>query len=424
MGIADLDSNTRQCMATSHVAYKQSFGFDAPPFTYADFEESDVLVFVGANPCIAHPIMWQRVMRNRRKPEIIVVDPRRTETAMAATLHLPAKPKSDLTLLYGIARELIRQDAVDTAFVTANTTGFEAFAEFVEAFTLERVVAETGLSHAELHRAVELVTRPGARVSYWWTMGVNQSHQATRTAQALINLALMTGQIGKPGTGANSITGQCNAMGSRLFGNATSLLGGYDFAKPEHRSHVADILGIDESVIPQTASRAYDRILDAVETGEIRALWIIATNTAHSWVNQGRFARLRDKLDFLVVQDMYATTETAQQADLVLPAAGWGEKEGVFINSERRLGRVRKVVRAPGQALSDFAIFKLVAEAWGCGAMFVQWTSPAATFKILQTLSRNQPCDFSGIRDYDHIEAEGGIQWPFPEAIYYRAGCA
>ena len=413
MGIADLDSNTRQCMATSHVAYKQSLGFDAPPFTYADFEESDVLVFVGANPCIAHPIMWQRVMRNQRNPAIIVVDPRRTETAMAATLHLPARPKSDLTLLYGLARELLARGAVDRAFIDEHTTGFAEFAQFVQAFTPERVLAETGLSSSDYTRLIELIAKPGARVSYWWTMGVNQSHQATRTAQALINLALMGGHFGQPGTGANSITGQCNAMGSRLFGNATSLLGGYDFANAAHRSHVASILGVDAGVIPTKASRAYDRILDAVDVGEIRALWIIATNTAHSWINQGKFTRIRDKLDFLVVQDMYATTETAQQADLVLPAAGWGEKDGFFINSERRLGIARKVARAPGQALSDFAIFKLIAEAWGCGAMFGQWSSPAATFQILKQLSHGQPCDFSGIRDHDHVESNGGIQWPF-----------
>ena len=413
MGVADIDSNTRQCMATSHVAYKQSYGFDAPPFTYADFEESDVLVFVGANPCIAHPIMWQRVMMNKRSPAIIVVDPRRTETAMAATLHLPAMPKSDLTLLYGLARELIQRGAVDPGFVAEHTTGYAEFAAFVAAFTPERVAAETGLAPADLTRAADLIARPGARVSYWWTMGVNQSHQATRTAQALINLSLMAGQIGKPGTGANSITGQCNAMGSRLFGNATSLIGGYDYANEAHRKHVGTILQIDPALIPSQASRAYDRILDAVEAGEIRALWIIATNTAHSWVNSGKFSKLRDKLDFLVVHDMYATTETARQADLVLPAAGWGEKDGVFINSERRLGVARKVARAPGQALSDFAIFQLVAEAWGCGPMFARWTSPAATFGILKDLSRGQPCDFTGIRGYDHIEANGGIQWPF-----------
>ncbi len=415
MGMLHVDSNTRQCMATAHVAYKQSFGFDAPPFTYADFEESDVLVFVGANPCIAHPIMWQRVKRNRRNPRIVVIDPRRTETAVQAALHIAPYPKSDLTLLYGLARELIGRGATDRPFIDAHTRGFDEFAAFVTAFTPERVERETGVN-ADGQRALADLVAGGERVSFWWTMGVNQSHQSTRTTQALINLALMTGQIGRPGTGANSITGQCNAMGSRLFGNATSLLGGHDFANPAHRERVAGILGIDAASIPAEKSLAYDQILDEIDAGRIRGLWIVATNTAHSWVDHRRFAELRRKLDFLVVQDMYANTETARLADLVLPAAGWGEKEGVFINSERRLGVVRKVSRAPGQALTDFAIFQLVAQAWGCGSMFTKWTSPAAAFGLLREISRGQPCDFTGIRDYDHIEAEGGIQWPYSAA--------
>ncbi len=414
MGMLHVDSNTRQCMATAHVAYKQSFGFDAPPFSYADFEESDVLVFVGANPCIAHPIMWQRVKRNKRQPRIVVIDPRRTETAMQASLHLAAYPKSDLTLLYGLARELILRGGVDRTFVENHTNRFDEFAAFVGRFTPGYVARETHVSE-EAQRAFADIICSGKRVSYWWTMGVNQSHQSTRTAQALINLALMTGQIGRPGTGANSITGQCNAMGSRLFGNATSLVGGYDFSNAAHRSHVASILGIDPSAIPCDKSRAYDQILDDIERGEIRGLWIIATNTAHSWVNHRRFAELRKKLGFLVVQDMYANTETARMADLVLPAAGWGEKEGTFINSERRLGIIRKVSRAPGLALSDFNIFQLIAQAWGCGDLFTRWSSPAAAFTLLRELSRGQPCDFTGIRDYDHIESCGGIQWPFTE---------
>jgi ferredoxin-nitrate reductase len=415
LGFLHVDSNTRQCMATSHVAYKQSFGFDAPPFTYADFEESDALIFIGANPCIAHPIMWQRVMMNRRNPEIVVIDPRATETAQAGTLHVALRPKSDLTLLYGIAHLLIARGAVKRDFVDAHTAGFDAFAEFVRDFTPARVSAETGLAIETLDRLAAIISER-KRVSFWWTMGVNQSHEATRTAQAIINLALMTGNIGRPGTGANSITGQCNAMGSRLFGNATSLLGGYTFSEPTHREHIARILDIDSARIPDRTGYAYDQILDAIDRGEIRGLWVIATNTAHSWINQTRAREILGKLEFLVVQDMYATTETAQLAHLVLPAAGWGEKEGVLINSERRLGLARKVARAPGQALSDFAIFKLVADAWGCGEIFRAWRSPEATFQILKELSRGQPCDFSGIRDYGHIDACGGIQWPFTAA--------
>jgi ferredoxin-nitrate reductase len=412
MGMRHVDSNTRQCMATSHVAYKQSFGFDAPPFTYTDFEESDALIFIGANPCIAHPIMWQRVMMNQRSPEIVVIDPRRTETALAATLHVALRPKSDLVLLYGLAHLLVAGGHVNRAFVAEHTSGFAEFETFVAQFTPERTSRETGLDETVLHRLVEIIARR-ERVSFWWTMGVNQSHEATRTAQAIINLALMTGNVGRPGTGANSITGQCNAMGSRLFGNAGSLLGGYDFGKAAHRNHVAEILKLDPAVIPDAPSMAYDQILDAVDRGEIRGLWIIATNTAHSWINQHRFAELRRKTEFLVVQDMYATTETARQADLVLPAAGWGEKDGVLINSERRLGLARKVMRAPGEALSDFSIFLLIAEAWGCGEMFREWRSPEAVFQLLKRLSAGQPCDFSGIRDYQHIAAAGGIQWPW-----------
>jgi assimilatory nitrate reductase catalytic subunit len=203
-------------------------------------------------------------------------------------------------------------------------------------------------------------------------------------------------------------------MGSRLFGNATSLLGGYDFTAAADRAHVAEILDLDPARIPPKPGYAYDEILAAIDRGEIRGLWVIATNTAHSWINQGRACATLAKLDYLVVQDMYATTETARLADLVLPAAGWGEKDGILINSERRLGLVKKVARAPGQALSDFAIFQLIADAWGCGGLFRAWSSPEAAFQLLKKLSRGQPCDFSGIRDYAQLEQEGGIQWPFP----------
>jgi assimilatory nitrate reductase catalytic subunit len=414
MGMIHGDGNTRQCMATSVVAYKQSFGFDAPPYTYADFEESDTIVLVGSNLCIAHPIMWERVMRNPHKPKIIVVDPRRTETAMNATLHLPVFPKSDLALFYGVARELIARGWIDRAYIERHTDDFEAFANFVEPFMFDRVAADTGLPRASIDEFVQLI-HAGKRVSFWWTMGVNQSHQGVRTAQALINLALMTGNIGRPGTGANSITGQCNAMGSRLFSNTTNLLGGRDFADPQHRRDVATILGIDESCIPSRPSWAYHEILEGILKGAIRGLWVICTNTSHSWINQSFARDVLGRLDFLVVQDMYASTETAAQAHLVLPAAGWGEKEGTFINSERRIGVVKKVCRAPGAALADFSIFRLVAEAWGCGDMFRQWTSPAAAFEIIKRLSRGRPCDMTGVRDYAHLDDAGGIQWPFLE---------
>jgi assimilatory nitrate reductase catalytic subunit len=413
MGMIHGDGNTRQCMATAVVAYKEAFGFDAPPYTYADLELSDVLVFVGANPCIAHPILWQRVCKNPNRPQIIVLDPRRTETAEAATLHLPLAPKSDLTLLYAVANVLIARGHVDRAFIDAHTEGFDEFAAHVRAFTPEAASAECGVPAAHIEQLARLI-HAGKRVSFWWTMGVNQSHQAVRTAQALINLALMTGNIGRPGTGPNSITGQCNAMGSRLFSNTTNLLGGHNFENPEHRAKVAAALGIDVSRVPHVGSRAYDQIMDGILRGQIKGLWIVATNTAHSWINQRDARDILKRLDFLVVQDMYASTDTARMAHLLLPAAGWGEKEGTFVNSERRIGLIKQVARAPGQALSDFRIFQLIAEAWGVSDVFERFRSPEEVFRILQECSRGQPCDISGIAGYAALERSGGLQWPVP----------
>jgi assimilatory nitrate reductase catalytic subunit len=413
MGMRHGDGNTRQCMATAVTAYKQSFGFDAPPYTYADFEESDVIVLIGSNICIAHPIMWERVMRNPHSPEIIVIDPRTTETAMQATQHLPLAPKSDQSLLYGTAKLLIDNNWIDDDYIAGHTDSFDDFAAYVQQYPLDRVAEESGLAPEVIQRFAETIGQ-GKRVSFWWTMGVNQSYQGTRTAQAIINLALMTGNIGRPGTGANSITGQCNAMGSRLFSNTTGLLGGHDFTDEDHRRKIAGLLNIDPACIPDQNSWAYNEILEGVRRGEIKGLWVACTNPVHSWIHQNDCREILDQLEFLVVQDMYDSTETAQVADLVLPAAGWGEKEGSFINSERRINVIKKVRRAPGEALSDFNIFRLVAERWGCGDMFAEWTSPEAVLQILKRCSAGQPCDITGIEDYRMIDRAGGIQWPLP----------
>ncbi len=415
MNIKHGDGNTRQCMATAVTAYKESFGFDAPPYTYEDFEQSDCLVFVGSNPCIGHPIMWERVLRNRNHPEIIVIDPRRTETAMAATEHLQLKPKNDLALLYSITHHLISQDLIDETFVEAHTSGFERLREHVSFFKPESVSQYAGVSADQIRKTAEIIGTRKA-VSLWWTMGVNQSYQGTRTAQAIINIALITGNIGRPGTGANSITGQCNAMGSRLWSNTTNLFGHHRFEDAGDRKKVADAVGIDVDEIPHEGSWSYDRIVEGIRNDEIKGLWVIATNPAHSWIDQEDVRGLLNKLDFLVVQDMYRTTETARHADLLLPAAGWGEKEGTFINSERRYGLLKKVRKAPGKALADFSIFRAIAQYWGVGPMFAKWDSPESVFRIMQNASRGTACDITGIDGYAHIDACGGIQWPWTES--------
>ncbi|MEM9643628.1 MAG: nitrate reductase [Planctomycetota bacterium] len=415
MGIRHGDGNTRQCMATAVTAYKESFGFDAPPYTYGDFEESDCLVFIGANPCIGHPIMWERVLRNPNQPEIIVIDPRRTETAMAATEHLQIRPKHDLELLYALTNELILHGFVDEGFVSAHTTGFEQLRDHVAKFPVEEVAPRCGIHEDQIRRVAEKIGQ-GDAVSLWWTMGVNQSYEGTRTAQAIINIALITGNIGRPGTGANSITGQCNAMGSRLWSNTTNLLGHRKFQNEDHRREVAEILKIDVDRIPTQDSWSYDRIIEGIRRDEIKGLWVIATNPAHSWIDQDDVREWFDRLDFLVVQDMYATAHTAQHADLMLPAAGWGEKEGTFINSERRYGPLKKVCKAPGEALADFQIFRGIAHYWGVGHMFSDWVEPKAVFESMQRLSAGRPCDITGIDGYRHLEESGGIQWPWTAA--------
>jgi assimilatory nitrate reductase catalytic subunit len=416
IGATAADSNTRQCMATAHTAYKDSFGFDAPPFTYADFEESDSLVFVGANPAIAHPILWERVLKNRRNPTIVVLDPRRTETAQAATRHVALAPKSDLVLLYALARELIQRGRVDTAFVEAHTEGFASFANFLQEFPRERALEEAGISAEEFAFLADLF-EPGKRVSIWWTMGVNQSHQAVRTAQAIVNLCLMTGNIGKPGTGPNSITGQMNAMGSRLFSCTSSLPGGRDWTNASHRGEIAEYFGIPASGIPSSSGPAYDQILSKAGNGEMGFLWVVATNPAHSWIGQRDFAQAAEKT-FLVVQDMYPDTETAGMADLYLPSGGWGEKDGSIINSERRLGRMRRAATPPGQALSDLDIFRLVARAWGVGGRIGSWRTAEDLFHAMRDLSRGRPCDISGVENLSALELQGGVQWPCPEGAY------
>ena len=346
MGMRHGDGNTRQCMATAVVAYKQSFGFDAPPYTYQDFEESEVLVFVGANPCIAHPIMWERVCRNPNNPKIVVVDPRKTETAMAATHHYPIKPKSDLAFFYGVANRLVQIGAVDQSFLAQSTEGFDAFKTHIAPYTLEKAEEASGIPGSEIDRLANLIA-DHSRVSFWWTMGINQSHEGVRAAQAIINIALMTGNIGAPVPAPTPSPVNVTPWARGCF-RTPRIAGGTDFTNPDHRKEVAEILDIPEDVIPTQNSLAYDQILEKVLDGKIRGLWIVATNPGHSWINQDFFRQIASRLDFLVVQDMYHTTETAQQAHLVLPAAAWGEKEGTFINSERRFGVIRKVSQSTG----------------------------------------------------------------------------
>jgi len=413
MGFVHGDGNTRQCMATSVSAHKQSYGFDAPPYTYADLEESDVVVLIGSNLAVAHPILWERLQRNPNRPDVVVIDPRRTETAAGATWHVPIAPKGDLALLLGLLHVVIRDELVDTAFVAEHCTGYEDVASVAARWPPVRAAEVAGVTTGDVEDLAHLIGA-GRAVSLWWTMGVNQGHQAVRTAQAIIDLALVTGNVGRPGTGANSITGQCNAMGSRLWSMTASLYAGRTFEAEADRTEVAGICGWPVERIPSRPSMAYDQIIDGIRSGTLKGLWVLATNTAHSWGDRGELGGLLDKLDFLVVQDLYADTDTARHAHVFLPAAGWGEKDGTMINSERRIGLVKQVRQPPGSALPDFAILRLLAHAWGCGDLFDGWATPEDVFRTMGRLSAGRPCDHSGVSSYRQLDDVGGVQWPAP----------
>lgn len=407
---ANVDGNTRLCMATAAVAHKQSFGFDAPGYTLKDLELSDTIIFIGANPIVAHPILWGRVRNNPNK-KIITIDPRYSETAKNSDYWYGINSKTDLTLLYTLANLIIEKDYTDKKYIEENTENFEGFKDFVKEYTVEKASEICGLTQGEIEELVELI-HSGKRVSFWWTMGINQGHEAVRSVQAIINLALMTGNIGREGTGANSITGQSNAMGSRVFSNTTGLFGGGDFDNPNRRAKVAKALGIDESLPIDKPTLPYNRIIEKINTGEIKALWVVCTNPRHSWTNNETFREAMEKLELLIVQDIHDDTETSEMCDIYLPAVPGVKKEGTVINLERRLSAVRPCLEKAENELMDYEIFYGVAKALGLEDITQNWKTPKDAFNFMRACSEGMPCDITGV-EYEDLAESHGIQWPF-----------
>jgi anaerobic selenocysteine-containing dehydrogenase len=406
------DGNTTLCMSTAVAGYKRSFGSDGPPGAYEDLEHADVVLLIGANIADNHPILCRRLEANPAAT-LIVVDPRVTKTAMMADLHLPIRPRADLALLNGLVHIVIERDFVDREYVARHTSGFEALCQSVREYTPERVSDITGLGIDSLYRTAALYAN--ARAAFiGWTMGVNHSSKGTETVNAINNLALITGNIGRAGAVPFSITGQCNAMGTREAGAASCLPGYRKFESATDRADMAALWNVPVDRLPAARGLAYPDIIEAALDRRIRALWIIATNPVVSFPNHGVLQQALENLDLLVVQDGFHPTPTTALADVMLPAAIWGEKEGTYTNSERRVSKVNRAVDPPGEARSDFDIFLGLADALGVRAeLFPGWSSPRDAFDEWRRVSAGRLCDYSGMT-YEAIEEHGGIQWPFP----------
>ena len=412
-GTSNYDGNTTLCMATAAAGYKLSFGSDGPPGNYEDMERADVVLLIGANIADNHPILCQYLEANRNKT-VIVADPRVTKTAMMADIHLPLKPRSDLALINGIAHIFIHYNLIDRTYIEQHTMGFAELEKFLGSYTPERVAEITGLSQDAIFKTALLYGRAKAGF-IGWTMGVNHSTIGTATVNAICNLALLTGQIGRAGAAPFSITGQCNAMGSRETSFTSSMPGYRKFDDAADRAELAERMDIDVNRLPVKRGLAYPDIIEAAVSNKVRAMWIIATNPLVSYPNQGLLRHALSNLDFLVVQDGYHPTPTTELADLVLPAAIWGEKEGTYTNSERRVSKVNKAVEPPGEARPDLDIFLAVAEKLGCReSLFPGWTKPEDAFNEWREVSRGRLCDYSGI-SYDLLARDGATQWPLTE---------
>lgn len=412
-GTRNYDGNTTLCMASAVSGYKRSFGSDGPPGAYEDLRKADVIFLIGANIAENHPILCQHLEANPRKT-LIVADPRVTKTAMMADLFLPLKPRSDIALINGMIRALIQMGQIDCEFIAKHTQGFSELAKSVEKYTPQYVAGITGLSEDLILKTAYLYGNAQAAF-IGWTMGVNHSTQGAETVNAINNLALITGNIGREGASPFSITGQCNAMGTREAGFTSSLPGYRKFESVEDREQLASLWNVSADRIPSSRGLAYPDIIEAAVSKKIRALWVIATNPIVSFPNLDVLRQGLDTLEFLVVQDGFHPTPTTELAHLVLPAAIWGEKEGTYTNSERRVSKVNRAVNPPGEAKSDFEIFLAVGERLGCREeLFPRWTSPRDAFEEWKRVSKGCLCDYSGL-SYELIEQHNGIQWPFPE---------
>ncbi len=415
LGSNNFDANSRLCMSSAVAGYIQSFGADGPPCCYDDLELTDCAFLIGTNTAECHPIIFNRLEKyhkKNRKVKMIVVDPRRTATAEVADLHLAIRPGTDIDLLNGIAHLLMRWNHIDVGFIDDCTSNFPAYAEVIRHYSPEIVADRCGIDIKDLETAARYWGE-SKRVLSMWSMGVNQSSEGTAKVRTIINLHLMTGQIGKPGAGPFSLTGQPNAMGGREAGGLAHLLPGYRLVKnPQHRAEVEEIWGLKRGQIsPNPGLTAWDMIT-GLEDGTVGLLWIAATNPAVSMPDLERTKAALMRSPFTIYQDAYYPTETATYAHVLLPAAQWSEKTGVMTNSERRVTLCPAFRRPPGQAKADWEIFAEVGRRLGFVGEFA-FANSAEVFAEFVTLTSDRPCEMTGL-SHEQLRSQGPTQWPHP----------
>ena len=416
IGTNNFDTNSRLCMASAVAGYKSSFGADGPPNSYADIDEANCIFLIGTNTADCHPVIFKRIkQRKLSAPDqvtIICVDPRRTETADFADLHLPIRPGTDIALLNAMLYVLLDENLLDREFITGHTNGFAKLLDFIRDYSPKAVEAICGVPECLIVEAA-LIFGKSAKALSLWSMGVNQSSVGVHKNNAIHNLHLATGKIGKPGCGPFSLTGQPNAMGGREVGGLAHMLPGYrDVENDAQRSEVEKFWRRPFGSIAAKAGLPALEQFEALAQGKLKAIWILCTNPAASAPDLDVIEKALRQAELVIVQDAYNPTATSRLAHVLLPAAQWSEKEGVMTNSERRVTYMPKLVDPPGEALPDWQIIARFAAALGFGADFT-YASSQEIFAEYAALTKNTACDCSGM-NYRKLKARP-LQWPCPK---------
>ncbi|MGY1408044.1 nitrate reductase [Luteimonas sp. A611] len=422
LGTSNIDTNSRLCMSSAVSGYKLALGADGPPTCYDDLEHAKTVLFAGSNAAYAHPVLFRRLEdANARDANVrwIVVDPRRTDTAAMADLHLQIQPGTDVALFNGMLHHLVWEGLLDQHFIEEHTSGFDELKTLLREYTPRMSAEICGIAAADLVTAAEWFGRSPAALSLY-CMGLNQSAHGTDKNLALIHLHLATGQIGRPGAGPFSLTGQPNAMGGREVGGMATMLAAHrELDNAAHRAEVEALWKLAPGTLPAKPGLAAVELFDALHSGKVKAVWIACTNPAHSMPDVGRVREALQRAEYVIVQEAFAGTDTVPFADVLLPASTWGEKDGTVTNSERRISRVRAAVDAPAQAKPDWWIAREVARrlearlaAPGATPLF-EADAPSALFDEHRALTVGRDLDIGGL-DYDVLERDGPQQWPFP----------